>query len=74
MTECQKNMIEKTPTEIFLTKPLPPTRVKIVEACDQVSYKHRTTIGYLFVQVEVQWSLPDGEGHSNLVGYKVQLR
>ena len=39
MTDKQKNMKEKTPTEIFLTHPVPPSRVKIVEACDQVSTK-----------------------------------
>ena len=36
MTDSQKNIHEKTPTEIFLTKPLPPSRVKITESCDQV--------------------------------------
>ena len=36
MTNSQKNVTEKTPTEIFLTKPLPPSRVKITESSDQV--------------------------------------
>ena len=36
MTDSQKNVNEKTPTEVFLTKPLPPSRVKIVESSDQV--------------------------------------
>ena len=39
MTDSQKNVNEKTPTEIFLTKPLPPSRVKITESCDQVEKK-----------------------------------
>ena len=39
MTDSQKNVNEKTPTEIFLTKPLPPSRVKITESCDQVGKK-----------------------------------
>ena len=37
MTDSQKNVNEKTPTEVFLTKPLPPSRVKIVESSDQVT-------------------------------------
>ena len=37
MTDSQKNVSEKTPKEVFLTKPLPPSRVKIVESSDQVT-------------------------------------
>ena len=39
MTDSQKNVNEKTPKEVFLTKPLPPSRVKIVESSDQVDFE-----------------------------------
>ena len=70
MTDKQKNMKEKTPTEIFLTHPVPPSRVKIVEACDQVSTKASKKNS----QAEVSWSPPEGEGNSNLVGFKIRLK
>ena len=59
MTDFQKCLDEKAPKVVVLTKPLPPSNIQIQESFDQAS---------------VEWSPPEGCGHSCLVGYKIQLR
>ena len=59
MTEFQKCMDEKAPKALVLTKPLPPSNIRIQEGVDQAA---------------LEWSPPEGWGHSCLVGYKIQLR
>ena len=59
MTDFQKCLDDKAPKAVVLTKPLPPSNIKIAESVDKVS---------------VEWSPPEGWGHSCLAGYKIQLR
>ena len=59
MTGTQTCIEEKVPISVLVTKPLPPNNVS-AEAGLQ--------------EVKVTWTAPEGEGHSFLEGYKVQVR
>ena len=59
MTDYQKCLDEKAPKAVVLTKPLPPSHIIINSSVDQA---------------EVQWSPPESDGHSCLVGYVIQVR
>ena len=59
MTGTQTCIEEKVPISVLVTKPLPPNNVS-AEAGLQ--------------EVKLTWTAPEGEGHSFLEGYKVQVR
>ena len=59
MTGTQTCIEEKVPISVLVTKPLPPNNIS-AEAGLQ--------------EVKLTWTAPEGEGHSFLEGYKVQVR
>ena len=59
MTGTQTCIEEKVPTTVLVTRPLPPRNV---------------TAETELQEVKLTWAAPEGEGHSFLEGYKIQLR
>merc|ERR1712130_843548 len=59
MTGTQTCIEEKVPTTVLVTRPLPPRNV---------------TAETDLQEVKLTWAAPEGEGHSFLEGYKIQLR
>ena len=59
MTGTQTCIEEKVPTTVLVTRPLPPKNV---------------TAETELQEVRLTWAAPEGEGHSFLEGYKIQVR